>query len=121
MRELWRAGVGAGELGDRATGRGRAEHAVCGDVVAFEVRVADGVVEDLAWRAAGCPATLAVAAASHAALLGAPIGDAAARLARRLAELGGLARHERHAERLVLEAFAAALRAARAPDGGGGA
>lgn len=107
---------GAGDLTGPGVWRASAEHAVCGDVVEIACRIDGGVVVGFAWRASGCPATLAVAAAARQALVGAPPSAAAARLRARLAALGDLAQHERHAERLLLTALAE-LR----PDTGAGA
>lgn len=109
LRRLLVAAEGAGELEGPDVGRGHAEHPVCGDEVLLTARVADGRIVRLAWRASGCPATLAVAAAAHLALQGAPVAEAAARLREHLARLGGLAPHEGHAERIVLQALADAL------------
>jgi nitrogen fixation protein NifU and related proteins len=44
-----------------ATGRGRAEHEACGDLVEIEVRVENGRVADVGFLAQGCAATLACA------------------------------------------------------------
>jgi NifU-like protein involved in Fe-S cluster formation len=109
MRELVRAGVGCGELGAAATGRARAEHPVCGDELELEVVVdGDGRLERLAWRASGCPATLAVAAVAADCLPGERLQDAPERLDARLRQLGGLARHEQHAVRMLQRALAEA-------------
>jgi NifU-like protein involved in Fe-S cluster formation len=108
LRRVMLAAEGSGELACTGVSTGRAAHPVCGDEVAVDVVLRDGVVEDLAWRARGCPACLAVAAAAPAALRGALVGEAAPRLRRRLDQLGGLAAHERHAERLFLDALRAA-------------
>ncbi len=98
--------VGAGRLEAAATGH--AEHPVCGDELSIDVSVADGRIEALAWRARGCPATLAVAGCLHDAWVGTLAEEAAAALAARLG--GGLAAHERHAEKLALRALDDALR-----------
>ena len=108
LRRVMSAAEGAGELTGDDVRRGKAEHPVCGDVVGIDVRLRDNVIEDLAWRARGCPACIAVAAAAPGALRGAAIADAPARLRERLTELGGLQPHERHAERLLLDALAGA-------------
>lgn len=102
------AAEGSGELAGAGVTTGRASHPVCGDEVAVDVRLSDGVLEELAWRARGCPACVAVAAAAGQALRGAPAGEAAPLLRQRLDQLGGLAAHERHAERLFLDALRAA-------------
>lgn len=109
LRRLLLAAEGAGELEGPDVGRGRATHPVCGDEVLLTARVVDGRVADLAWRASGCPATLAVAAAAYRTLRGVPVEDASQRLREHLAVLGGLAPHEGHAERIVLDALARAL------------
>lgn len=105
LRRVMIAAEGAGDLGGGAVLRGRAEHPVCGDVVSIDVRWAGDVIEDLAWRASGCPACVAVAATAPSALRGVSRDDAPASLRRRLDQLGGLAPHERHAEKLLLEAL----------------
>lgn len=105
LRQLMLRAPGSGELAGDSLQRGRAEHPVCGDVLELSWREEGGVVAELAWRAKGCPATLAVAAAAHEALVGRPRREAKDALARRLSDLGGLERHERHAERMVLEAL----------------
>ena len=102
------AAEGAGELAGEGVLSGRAEHPVCGDVVEVDVRLRDGRVEALAWRAHGCPACMAVASVSPA-LRGGRADQAGPRLRARLAELGDLAAHERHAERLFLDALTRAL------------
>lgn len=48
----------AGEI-DAPDGRARGENPVCGDDVAVTVRVAEGRVADLRYRAFGCHATVA--------------------------------------------------------------
>jgi NifU-like protein involved in Fe-S cluster formation len=109
LRAVMQAAPGAGELAGDGARHGHAEHPVCGDRVEVSVRVAAARVEALAWRALGCPASVAVAAAAHAALVGQPVAEAAVRLRQRLDGLGGLAPHERHAEQMFLRAFRAAV------------
>lgn len=112
LRALMQEATGAGRLEaapGRPVGRGRAEHPVCGDEVEVDVHVVDGSILDLRWRAAGCPATHAVAAASTAALVGTRAAAAAESLRRTLEELGGLAHAERHAEAMFLRALQQAL------------
>lgn len=109
LRRAAEQALGAGRLDDAASGR--AEHPICGDELAVDVRVRDGQIEALAWRARGCPATLAVAGCLHDAWVGARVADAASALTQRLG--GGLAVHEQHAKALALRALDRAL------DGGG--
>ena len=105
LRELARRAEGAQRLDGADVQHGRAEHPVCGDLVELSWREADGRILELGWRANGCPAAVAVAAATAQCLVGAPRAEAATRLRAYLGGLGGLATHERHAERLVLEAL----------------
>jgi nitrogen fixation NifU-like protein len=102
------AGVGVGDLAGPGVVRGEAEHPVCGDRLEFSLRLDGGIVRDLRWRAAGCPATTAVAALAAVTLPGTPAAAAAATLRRALADHGGLAAAERHAEGMALRALAAA-------------
>ena len=109
LRRVMLAAEGAGELSGDDVHRGRAEHPVCGDVVQVDVRVTKGTVAELAWRATGCPACMAVAAAAPGGLRGVAVADAAVALRTRLTALGGLSAHERHAEKLLLRALESAL------------
>lgn len=108
LRAVMLRAAGAGELLGDGVRRGLAEHPVCGDRVQLTLRIAGGRIEDLRWQANGCPAAMAVAALAADTLAGAPLADVAARLRQALADHGGLAAHERHAEGLVLRALAAA-------------
>jgi NifU-like protein involved in Fe-S cluster formation len=108
LRTVMLAAEGRGALEGSDVRTGSAEHPVCGDVVELDVRVQDGRLVAMAWRAKGCPASTAVCAAA-AALQGAQVDALPATLAARLQSLGGLAVHERHAERLFLDALASAL------------
>ena len=102
------AADGAGELTTDHVGE--AEHPVCGDLVRVYLELdSDGcTIRDLAWRADGCPATLAVASVARGCLRGQPLENAASLLSGQLSKLGGLARHERHAEGMFLRALRAA-------------
>lgn len=109
LRDVLTAGRHAGELAGPGVGAGRADHPVCGDEVELFVRVEAGVVREVRWRAAGCPASMAVAALAAQVLPGAPVAAAAERLRAAIPAHGGLAASERHAEALALRALAAAL------------
>lgn len=108
LRDVMLRAVGAGSLAGEGVAVGAAEHPVCGDRIELSVRFVAGNVAELRWRAHGCPAAMAVAALAGATLPGAPVADVGARLAAALAAHGGRAAHERHAEALLLRAFAAA-------------
>ena len=109
LRQVMLAAKGCGELDSGEICTGRAEHPVCGDVVALQVRLEGDRVADLAWRASGCPACMAVTATAWQALRGGSVDEASRRLRDRIVELGGLQPFERHAERLVLRAFGQAV------------
>lgn len=87
---------------------GVAEHAVCGDMVELSVRCRAGVVLAVRWRARGCPASMALAALAAEVLRDLPVERCAEVLRAAVVDRGGLARHERHAESLVLRALHAA-------------
>ncbi|MEY4674430.1 MAG: NifU-like terminal domain [Planctomycetota bacterium] len=112
LRKLAIAAPGAGELTGPDVCCGSASHPVCGDQLEVTVRMAAGRVEAMRWRASACPATLAVAAASVDAVVGADATTLAAVVRARLASLGDLAPHERHAEQLLLRAMRSAMGAA---------
>ncbi len=101
---------GAGALQGADVRTGVAAHPVCGDEVELDLRVEGDRLAALRWRARGCPASTAVCAAAATALPGHPLAGLPVLLRARLQELGGLQAHERHAERLFLDALAAALR-----------
>lgn len=109
MRQVMRAALGAGELDGVEVLRASGEHPVCGDELRLTCRLEAGRIAALAWQARGCPATAAVAAVGHQALIGHPPAAAAAVLRRGLEELGGLAATERHAEQLFLRVLREAV------------
>ncbi|MFN6195632.1 MAG: iron-sulfur cluster assembly scaffold protein [Planctomycetota bacterium] len=108
LRAVLQAGVGAGDLTGPGVVTGCAEHPVCGDRLELSLRCDDGILLDVRWRAAGCPATTAVAALAAVALPGTPAAAAVATLRRALADHGGLAPAERHAEAMAVRALVAA-------------
>lgn len=108
LREVMLSGEGGGELQGPDVRTGVAEHPVCGDVIEVDCCLAEGRIQELAWRARGCPATMAVAASVSRALLGRRAKDAPGLLSQRIEQLGGLDPTERHAERLFLEALSRA-------------
>lgn len=114
LRALAAAAPGAGRIDGAASATaslcsGRGEHPVCGDEVEVDLAVDGGRVVDLRWRAKGCPATYAVAAAAHAALVGKQVVDATSCLRAELARLGDLGPSERHAEAMFCRAVAQAI------------
>ena len=109
LRQVLLAAEGVGELTGPGTAQGMADHPVCGDRVQLSVRYEDGTIREVRWRAAGCPASMAVAALCAKALVDVPVAGAAAALRAAIAAHGGLDVHERHAEGMVLRALAAAV------------
>lgn len=113
LRALATKAEGAGHLAStvhaaqRLTS-GRGEHPVCGDEVEVDLLLENGRIVDLRWRANGCPATYAVAASAHRALVGVAIADAPSTLRQALAQLGDLSPTERHAEAMFCRALLAA-------------
>jgi NifU-like protein involved in Fe-S cluster formation len=113
LRALATKAEGAGRLDANCSGAqriatGRGEHPVCGDEVEVDLLLEGDRIVDLRWRAHGCPATYAVAAAAHRAMSGVAIADAPSILRQALAQLGDLAPTERHAEAMFCRAMAAA-------------
>lgn len=109
LRRVMLAAEGSGDLAGEGVRGGRAEHPVCGDVVELQVRLLEDRVAEVAWRASGCVACMAVTAAAWQALPGSAASEARFRLREHLDRLGGLQPFERHAENLVLRAFAQAI------------
>lgn len=108
LRDVLQRGTGAGDLPVPGARTGTGEHPACGDLVQLAVLVDDGRITALRWRAAGCPASMAVAALAAEVLPGASVAGAADRLRAAIAAHGGLAPQERHAEAVVLRALRAA-------------
>lgn len=109
LRQLLDRGLGVGDLDGPDVVRGDAEHPVCGDHVELSARVVADVVREVRWRARGCPASMAIAALCSEVLVDVPRGDVERALRDAIAAHGGLARHEHHAESMVLRALRAAL------------
>jgi hypothetical protein len=76
LEDHFRAPRHAGRLA-RPSGRGTAENASCGDVVAIEVAIESEVVAEAAFLAQGCAATIACASYVVAKARGAPRRDLA--------------------------------------------
>lgn len=108
LRQLLGRHERVGECVGAGARHGVAEHPVCGDQVQLSVRVDGGRLCDVRWRAAGCPASMAVAALAAEVLVDVAIGDAASALRAAVVARGGLETAERHAEALVLRALAQA-------------
>ncbi|HEB51923.1 MAG TPA: hypothetical protein ENI87_01580 [bacterium] len=109
LLEVLTRGDGAGAFAGDDAVDGCAEHPVCGDRVQLSVRRDGDRVLAVRWRASGCPAVTAVAALCAKVLCDVPRAEVAPVLQAAIAAHGGLARHERHAESVVLRALDDAL------------
>ncbi len=100
----------SGQLAE-ATHRGRSENPVCGDVTSFELRVRDGQINGCRFRATGCVAAIAAAAALAEMCQDQCVRDCLLITREDLLEdLGPLPTHKIHAVDLALEALRKALR-----------
>ncbi len=98
-----------GSLPD-ATHRGEAEDETCGDRLSLELRVVGGVVAEARFRVVGCPGAIAVGSALATLAPGRKSDHDAIRTEDLEAEVGGVPPVKRHALRLALFAWRAALR-----------
>lgn len=109
LREVLERGAGVGVFDEPDARVGRAEHPVCGDRVQLSVRLTGDRVLGVRWQAAGCPASMALAALAAEALVDVAVDELDATLRAAIAAHGGLARAEHHAEAMVLRALHAAV------------
>jgi len=111
LREAFARTGCVGEPPGGAHRRGEARNAACGDVVVIWLRLADGRIERAGFRAAGCPAALATAAAICELLQGRLAAPASELQLREdfTARFGDPAPAHNHALTLVLAALRPAL------------
>ncbi|MFP5205010.1 MAG: iron-sulfur cluster assembly scaffold protein [Acidobacteriota bacterium] len=88
----------------------RIENPACGDVLQLAIRVAGGRIEEIAFRAKGCVASMACASAVTELARGKSV-EQARRVSREelLAVVGGLPPASIHATHLAIDALRAAL------------
>ena len=88
----------------------RIENPACGDVLQRAIRVAGNRIEEIAFRAKGCVASMACASAITELVRGKSIAEAR-RVSREelLAAVGGLPPASMHATHLAMDALKAAL------------
>lgn len=99
----------AGEL-DHPNAVAEGENPVCGDRLRLELRIQDGVIEDIRWRAEGCVPAIAAASAASELLLGTSLLEARQVGRDALSSaLGGIPARKAHAVALVLTTVAHAL------------
>jgi nitrogen fixation protein NifU and related proteins len=87
------------------------ENPACGDILKLSIRVADGRIAEIRFRAKGCVPAMACASLLTELLLGRPVEDA--RHLRReelVLKIGGLPEASIHASHLALDAWAALLK-----------
>jgi len=87
------------------------ENPACGDILKLSIRVADGRIAEIRFRAKGCVPAMACASLLTELLLGRPLEDA--RNLRReelVLKIGGLPEASVHASHLALDAWSALLK-----------
>ena len=87
------------------------ENPACGDILKLSIRLADGRIADIRFRAKGCVPAMACASLLTELLLGRTVEDA--RNLRReelVFKIGGLPEASAHASHLALDAWAALLK-----------
>jgi nitrogen fixation NifU-like protein len=99
----------AGEV-DGANAVAEGENPVCGDRLRVELRIRDGVIEEMRWRAEGCAPAIAAASAASEMLQGASLQDARQFDREALSTaLGGVPARKSHVIALVLTTVTQAL------------
>jgi nitrogen fixation NifU-like protein len=91
--------------------RAQVENPICGDLLTLTLRVEEGRISEVRYRARGCVASIAAGSALTELLHGQPL-DAARALQREqlVAALGGLSNETMHASHLAMDALTQALR-----------
>lgn len=98
-----------GEIED-ADARAEAENPVCGDRLRVWLRIQDGVVVEMRWKAEGCAPAIAAASMASEMVAGMPVADARSLGRENIARaLGGLPPRKAHAAVLAASAIERAL------------
>ena len=99
----------SGEL-PGASGVARLDNPMCGDMLELSVRLDDGVIADVRFRAKGCVPTIACASRLTEMVRGLTVNDALAlRRDAIIDSLGGLPSASHHAAQLALDALRAVI------------
>ncbi len=99
-----------GELSE-ATAVAQVENPACGDIMKLGLRVQDGRIAEVRYRAKGCVPAIACGSALTEMVAGRTIGEArAVRRVELVMKLGGLPTASLHASHLAMDALAAALK-----------
>lgn len=98
-----------GEL-ERADAEAEDENPVCGDRLRIWLRIGDGRVQEMRWRAAGCVPAIAAASVTSQMVEGMSVDDARSLSRDQIADaLGGLPARKAHASALAASALHKAL------------
>lgn len=98
---------------ENATAKAKMENPACGDVLELALRVSEGRIEEVRYRAKGCVPAIACGSALTEMIAGKTISDA--RKVRRVElvmKLGGLPTASLHASHLAIDVLTKALTAA---------
>jgi nitrogen fixation NifU-like protein len=99
-----------GELADAST-RVEIANPACGDILRLEVKVAEGRIAAVRYRAKGCVPAIACGSILTEMILGRSLAEAAALTREELVrELGGLPQASTHASHLAMDALATVLK-----------
>lgn len=100
----------AGDLAD-ADASAEIENPVCGDVIRLGVKLYNGWIERIAFKAKGCVPAMACGSALTELVIGKTVAEAL-RVSREdlVAAVGGLPQASTHAAQLALDALSAALK-----------
>jgi len=99
----------SGELAD-ADAHVRIENPACGDILELAIRMDDGRIADVRFRAKGCVAAVACASAMTELAKGKPANDVLCISKEEIvAAVGGVPPASRHAAQLAIDALRAAL------------
>lgn len=100
-----------GELAE-ASAAVQLENPACGDILRLSVRVEDGRIAEVRYRAKGCVSAIACGSLLTEMLQGRTLGEARAlRREELILGLGGLPEASTHASHLAMDTLAAALKA----------
>ena len=108
-----------GELPD-AHGVGTVGNPVCGDILTFYIKVADGMIVDVKFKTFGCGAAIAISSILTEKVIGMPVDDAALLKSEDVYKEGeGLPPHKMHCSNLGLYALKKSIKDYRDRAGGG--
>ncbi len=96
---------------DLASGIGEVGNTVCGDVMHIEIKVADGIIEDIKFNTFGCAAAIATSSMVTEMVKGKSLNDAEKVTNRAVAEaLDGLPEVKLHCSNLAADALHEAIK-----------